>query len=137
MERSRRFPPSSVPANAARILLDALCPPGLLSKSEGIYSLPPAAETFLVRGKPTYCADASLTVRRDRDRLEEAVRTGRATLDISGPQAEEMWANPAAPELLAWPHGVETARERWACWAWLLLRREDDSFEATASRLGL
>lgn len=67
-----------------------------------------------MRGKLTYCADAYLTFWRDRDRLAEAVRTGRASLDIPGPQAEELWANLAAPELLAWPHGVAMARERWA-----------------------
>jgi ubiquinone/menaquinone biosynthesis C-methylase UbiE len=97
-----------------RVLLDALCPAGLLQKSEGVYSLTPTAEAFLVRGTPTYCADAYLTFWRDRERLMEAVRTGTATLDIPGPQAEEMWANLTAPELLTWPRGSATARERWA-----------------------
>jgi len=96
-----------------RILLDALCPLGLLNKSQGAYSLTPTAEAFLVRGKPTYCADAYLTFWRDRDRLMEAVRTGTATLDIPTSAAEEMWANFTAPNLLTWPQQCETARERW------------------------
>jgi len=45
----------------ARILLDALCPLGFLRKSQGVYSLTPTAEAFLVRGKPTYCVDLYLT----------------------------------------------------------------------------
>jgi 2-polyprenyl-3-methyl-5-hydroxy-6-metoxy-1,4-benzoquinol methylase len=98
----------------ARILLDALCPLGLLTKSEGIYSLTPTAATFLVRGRPAYCGGAWLTLWRDRDRLAEAVRTGRATLDIPGPQAEELWADLTASDLVTWPRRVETARERWA-----------------------
>jgi len=97
-----------------RILLDALCPLGLLHKSEGVYSLTPTAETFLVRGRPAFCADANLAFWRDRDRLPEAVRTGRATLNLPGPQAEEVWAGLTASDLVTWPLRVETARERWA-----------------------
>ena len=98
----------------ARILLDALCPIGLLAKSKGTYSLTPTAETFLVRGRPAYCADAYLAFWKDRDGLAEAVRTGHATLDLPGPQGEEVWAGLTAAELASWPLRVETARERWA-----------------------
>jgi len=97
-----------------RIVLDALCPVGLLCKTQGAYTLTPTADAFLVRGKPTCIADAYLAFWRSRDRLAEAVRTGKPTLDIPGPQAEELWANLTGSELLAWPHGAETARERWA-----------------------
>ena len=98
----------------ARILLDALCPLGLLAKSEGIYSLTPTAATFLVRGRPAYIGGAWLTFWRNRDRLAEAVRTGQPTLDIPGPQAEELWADLTASDLVTWPRRAETARERWA-----------------------
>ena len=97
----------------ARILLDALCPLGLLCKTQGEYFLTPTSEAFLVRGKSTYCADAYLVLWRDRDQLMQAVRTGSATLDIPGPAAEEMWANYAAADLLTWPQSVVTAQERW------------------------
>jgi 2-polyprenyl-3-methyl-5-hydroxy-6-metoxy-1,4-benzoquinol methylase len=96
-----------------RILLDALCPVGLLRKSQGAYSLTPAADAFLVRGKATYCADAYLTFWRDRDRLVEAVQTGTATLDIPGPAAEDLWTGYTASDLLTWPQRAKTARERW------------------------
>jgi len=96
-----------------RILLDALCPPGLLRKSQGVYSLTPTAEAFLVRGKPTYCADLYLTLWRDRDRLMEAVKTGTATLDLPDPAAEDLWTGNTASDLLTWPQRAKTARERW------------------------
>jgi len=98
----------------ARILLDALCPIGLLAKSGGVYSLTPTAATFLVPGRPAYCGGAWLTFWRDRDQLAEAVRTGQATLDIPGPQAEDLWAELTASDLVTWPRRAETARERWA-----------------------
>jgi SAM-dependent methyltransferase len=97
----------------ARILLDVLCPLGLLRKAQGAYSLTPTSEAFLVRGKPTYCADAYLVIWRDRDMLMQAVRTGTATLDIPGPEADEMWASYAAADLLTWSQSAVTAHERW------------------------
>jgi C-methyltransferase len=96
-----------------RILLDALCPLGLLRKTQGDYSLTQTSEAFLVRGKPTYCAEAYLVLWRGRDKLMQAVRTGTATLDIPSPEAEEMWANYAAADLLTWSQSAETTRERW------------------------
>jgi len=96
-----------------RILLDALCPLGLLHKDQGIYCLTPTSEAFLVRGKPTWSADAYLVIWRDRDKLMQAVRMGTATLDIPRLTAEDLWANWAAPALLTWPRSAETARERW------------------------
>lgn len=104
----------STSRRGTRIVLDALCPIGLLCKTQGAYSLTPTADAFLVRGKPTCIADAYLAFWRSRDRLAEAVRTGRPALDIPGPQAEELWANLTGSELLTWPQGAVTARERWA-----------------------
>ncbi len=40
-----------------QILLDALCGMDFLSKREGRYTLVPASETFLVKGKPAYQGD--------------------------------------------------------------------------------
>jgi SAM-dependent methyltransferase len=97
-----------------RILLDVLCPLGLLRKAQGLYFLTPTSEAFFVRGKPTCCADAYLDIWRGRDKLMQAVRTGTGTLDIPGPAAEDLWATGAAPTLLTWPQRVATARERWA-----------------------
>ena len=96
-----------------RILLDVLCPLGLLRKVQGVYFLTHTSEAFLVRGKPTCSADAYLDIWRSRDKLMQAVRTGTAVLDIPGPAAEGLWANGAAPALLTWPQRAETARERW------------------------
>jgi methyltransferase family protein len=39
-----------------RVLLDALCPLGLLSKSRDLYALTPTAETYLVRTEPSCCS---------------------------------------------------------------------------------
>jgi ubiquinone/menaquinone biosynthesis C-methylase UbiE len=97
----------------ARILLDVLCPLGLLRKVQGVYFLTPTSEAFLVRGKPTCCADAYLVLWRSRDKLMKALRTGTATLDIPGPEAEEMWASYAAVDLLTWSQSAATAHERW------------------------
>lgn len=97
----------------ARILLDALCPLGFLRKSQGVYSLTPTAETFLVRGKPTYCVDLYLTCWQGRDRLTEAVKTGTATLDILSPAIEDTWSSYTASDLLTWPLRAKIARERW------------------------
>lgn len=66
-----------------------------------------------MRGKPTYCVDLYLTCWLGRDNLIKAVKTGTATLDILGPQIEEMWAGYAASGLLTWPQRAKTARVRW------------------------
>jgi ubiquinone/menaquinone biosynthesis C-methylase UbiE len=95
------------------ILLDALCPLGLLNKSGGEYTLTPPSEAFLVRGKPTDCVDVYLAWWRARDRLVEGVRTGTAGLDLSGPDGEEHWASYAAQDLLIWPQSAENDREIW------------------------
>jgi 2-polyprenyl-3-methyl-5-hydroxy-6-metoxy-1,4-benzoquinol methylase len=96
-----------------RILLDALCPLGLLSKSGNEYTLAPTAEAFLVRGKPSYCADTYLTWWQNRNRMIENLKTGTASLDLSGPDAGEFWANYTAQELVTWPQIAEKARQNW------------------------
>jgi SAM-dependent methyltransferase len=99
---------------AARVLLDALCPLGLISKDEGIYSLTPTSEAFLLRGRPAFCADALLTFWRGRDQLTKAARTGGGGLSSSTGAAQAVWAGLAAVELATWHQDADVARRRWA-----------------------
>lgn len=104
-------------ARGMRILLDALCPLGLLSKSRGEYFLTPTSEAFLVQGKPTHYGDWCLETRlawEVRGRIAEGIRTGKAVgVDASKPAAEDLWAQYSAPDILTWPQTAETAREMW------------------------
>ena len=96
-----------------RILLDALCPLGLLSKSAGRYALTPTAAAYLVRTAPTYCADIYLTWFQSRERFADCVRTGKPAIDLTGPEAEDLWVSHATKYLLLWPELSEIARSRW------------------------
>lgn len=100
-----------------RILLDALCPLGLLSKSGGEYALTPTSEAYLVRGKPTFYGDWCLQTQlawEARGRIAEGVRTGKAVgVDASRPDTEDLWAQDLANALLNWPQRAEKAREIW------------------------
>jgi hypothetical protein len=63
-----------------RILLDALCPLGLLSRSGREYLLTPTSDAYLVRGRPTFYGDWCLETQFAwdvRSRAADAVRTGR------------------------------------------------------------
>src|SRR5689334_21698532 len=68
------------------ILLNALCPLGLLTKVEDRYALTLLAATFLVRGQPTYCADMYYAWWKRRERLVESIRTGTATMNLAAPE---------------------------------------------------
>lgn len=96
-----------------RVLLDALCPLWLLSKSAGSYALTPTAQAYLVRTAPTYCADIYLTSFQNRERFADCVRTGKPAIDLTGPEAEDLWVSYAAPYLLLWPELAEIMRSRW------------------------
>lgn len=100
-----------------RILLDALCPLGLLSKSGGNYFLTPTSEAFLVRGKPTYYGDFCLKAQlawEVRGQVAEGIKTGRAVArDFSGVDTEDLWAQNMATAILTWPQWAERAREMW------------------------
>lgn len=100
-----------------RILLDALCPLGLLSKSSGEYALTPTSEAYLVRGKPTFYGDWCLETQlawEARGRIAEGIRTGKAVgLDASRPDTEDLWAQDLANAILTWPHRAEKAWEIW------------------------
>jgi 2-polyprenyl-3-methyl-5-hydroxy-6-metoxy-1,4-benzoquinol methylase len=96
-----------------RVLLDALCPLGLLSKSAGLYALTPSAQAYLVHTVPTCCADIFLASFQNRERFADCVRTGTPGLDLTAPEAEDLWVSYAAPYLLLWPELAEIVRSRW------------------------
>ena len=73
-----------------RVLLDALCPLGLLHKSDGTYALTPTSEAYLVRGAPTSCTDIYLAWFQSRERFADCVRTGKPAIDLTMPEAEGM-----------------------------------------------
>jgi ubiquinone/menaquinone biosynthesis C-methylase UbiE len=100
-----------------RILLNALCPLGLLSKSGSEYALTPISEAFLIRGKPTYYGYWYLQTQlawEARGRIAEGVKTGMAVgVDPSKPDAEDLWVSCEAPSLLTWPRDAEEASKMW------------------------
>lgn len=100
-----------------RILLDALCPLGLLSKADGDYRLTPTSETYLVKGKPTYYGDWCLQTQlawEARARIAEGIRTGKAFgLDVSRPHTDELWVQDLSKAILNWPLRAENARVIW------------------------
>jgi ubiquinone/menaquinone biosynthesis C-methylase UbiE len=69
-----------------RMLLDALAALGYLKKKGDRYGLEPIADTFLVKGRPSYMGDLVVTlgtIRVNWDSLTDSVRSGKpiATLD--------------------------------------------------------
>ncbi len=96
-----------------RVLLDALCPLGLLHKSGGTYTLTLTSEAYLVQGAPTYCGDIYLAWLQSREHFADCVRTGNPTIDLAAPEAEDLWVSYVAPYLILWPGLAEVARRRW------------------------
>jgi 2-polyprenyl-3-methyl-5-hydroxy-6-metoxy-1,4-benzoquinol methylase len=97
-----------------RVLLDGLCVVGLLSWSDGAYSLTPTAEAYLVPGKPTYCAGRFLDVLRAGDHFTENIRTGQVLTDLASADAAGLWVGDAASQLLTWPDDLAAYRGRWS-----------------------
>ena len=67
-------------ARATRIVLDSLPALGLVEKRDGRYFLTPAAEGFLVRGKPSYVGDfrhVALALWDGMAHLKESLKTGK------------------------------------------------------------
>lgn len=100
-------------ARGMRVLLDALCPLGLLHKSGDIYALTSTSEAYLVRGVPTSCIDIYLAWFQGRERFADCVRTGKPSIDLTVPEAEGLWVSYVAPYLILWPELAEVARKRW------------------------
>jgi len=100
-------------ARGMTVLLDALCAKNLLDKTEGSYILTPTSETYLVRSGRGYCLPIYLAWLQAREKFIDFVRTGRATLDLTSPQAEDLWVSYAAPDRVRLPEFVEIVRKRW------------------------
>ncbi len=99
-----------------RILLDALCFIGLLSKQHMEYKLSPTAEAFLVKGKPSYYGDALLGdyAWDARGQLSKLLRTGKPILPAAFSDAfEPTWAGAAASSLADWQRQMESATAFW------------------------
>lgn len=96
-----------------RVLLDALCPLGLLTRSDDNYVLTPPAQAFLVRTSPSCCMDMYLALFQSRERFTDCVRTGKPALDLSGSEGENLWASYTAQFLVRWPWFAEIVRKRW------------------------
>jgi SAM-dependent methyltransferase len=99
-----------------RILLDALCFIGLLTKQRTEYGLAPTAEAFLVKGKPSYFGDATLGdfAWDTRGQLGRIVRTGKAAQPVAFNDAfEPIWAGIAASNLVDWQKQAESANAQW------------------------
>ncbi len=99
-----------------RILLDALCFIGLLTKQHTEYKLSPTAEAFLVKGKPSYYGDALLGdyAWDARGQLSKLLRTGKPILPAATSDAfETTWAGAAASNLADWQRQVESANAFW------------------------
>lgn len=95
------------------VLLDALCAKNLLDKSEDSYFLTPTSETYLVRTGAGYCAPIYLAWLQARDHFIDFVRTGKATLDLTSPAAENLWVSYAAPDRVRLPELIELVHKRW------------------------
>lgn len=99
-----------------RILLDALCFIGLLTKQHTEYRLSPTAEAFLVKGKPSYYGDALLGdfAWDARGQLSKLLRTGKPILPAAYSDAfEPTWAGAAAANLADWQRQIENANAFW------------------------
>jgi len=100
-------------AHGMNILLDVLCVKNLLAKSKGRYSLTPTSETYLIRTGRGYCVPIYLAWLQAREKFIDFVRTGKATLDLTSPAAEELWVSYAAPDRIRLPELVEIVHKRW------------------------
>jgi ubiquinone/menaquinone biosynthesis C-methylase UbiE len=97
-----------------RILLDGLCALGLLSWSDGAYSLSSTAEAYLIPGTLTCYAGILLDSLRAGDRFTENVRTGQVLTDFASADTAGLWMAYAGSNLLTWPADVAPYRARWS-----------------------
>ncbi len=99
-----------------RVLLDALCYAGMLTKQHTEYKLAPTAEAFMVKGKPTYFGDATLGdfAWDARGQLARIVRNGKAALPAAFSEAfEPTWAGVAASSAVDWQKQLDRANVIW------------------------
>lgn len=88
---------------AARLLLDALANIGLLTRTDFEYALSPTAETFLVKGKPTYYGEVLLAqwLWDGRGQTGKSVKSGKplpASADplLNHSRESSTWFDPAS-----------------------------------------
>lgn len=106
----------STSERGTRILLDALCFIGLLTRDRAEYKLSPTAEAFLVKGKPPYFGDATLGnfAWDARGQLSKTVRTAKPLLPVASSDAfEPIWAGLAASNLVDWQKQIEEVNALW------------------------
>jgi 2-polyprenyl-3-methyl-5-hydroxy-6-metoxy-1,4-benzoquinol methylase len=96
------------------VLLDALCAKDLLGKTNGLYHLTPTSETYLIRSGQGYCTPIFLAWFQAREKFIDFVKTGNATLDLTSPEAEDVWVSYASPDRVRLPELVELVQKRWA-----------------------
>lgn len=99
-----------------RMLLDALCFIGLLTKQHSEYRLAPTADAFLVKGKPSYYGDGALgeLTWDARGQLSRVLRTGKPIIPAATTEAfEPTWSGIAASSLVDWQAQLESANTLW------------------------
>jgi len=98
-----------------RILLDALCFIGMVTRDRTEYKLAPTAEALLVKGKPTYFGDAFLgeLAWDARGQLSKTVRTGKPLVAALSDAHEPIWAGYAASNLADWQKHVSELNALW------------------------
>jgi len=82
-----------VSERGVRILLNALCALGLISKAEGKYLLGATAEHFLVKGKDSYIGNVALAATpfvhwEAFGRIAEAVKKGAPVVDVTATESK-------------------------------------------------
>ena len=99
----------------ARLLLDALANIGLLVKSPFEFSLSPAAETFLVKGKATYYGDALLAqLAWDmRGQLAKSVRSGKPAGGTAAEVGNRSLATHLGGSWTSWQSVIEEFGDIW------------------------
>ena len=101
-------------AKGLRVLFDCLVLMGLAEPvGEERFKLTDLAEKFLVASNPGYCAPIYLDWLRNRERLTEAIRTGKAPANQASESSAALWASDGAAVLVEWPDRVETVTARW------------------------
>jgi C-methyltransferase len=99
-----------------RILLDALCFIGMLTRDRFEYKLSPTAEAFLVKGKLAYFGDAALGnfAWDARGQLSKTVRTGKAISPVAMSDTfEPIRAGDAASHLADWQKNLADINALW------------------------
>lgn len=106
---------SGTSERGARVLLDALCFVGLLTRDRTEYKLAPTADAFLVKGKPAYFGDAFLggLAWDARGQLSKIVRTNKPVVPALSDAFEPTWAGYAASHLVEWQRQLPDYDAMW------------------------